>query len=129
MVNSSTDEVLEDEMSDSSAVTGSRRDALRFRFKEEFWVSYKTAYKDGDALLEDISTGGCAVRKASVPIAVDEKILFSFVVNNLDEPLEIRGVCIRLDGDGFAVKFLGLDGRAENRIVKLLAAQARTKND
>lgn len=112
-------------MSDSSAAAGSKRGALRFRFKEEFQVSYKTAYKDGEALLVDVSTGGCAVRKPSEPVSVDEKILLSFIIQNLDEPLEIQSTCVRLDSDGFAVRFLGVDREEENRIVKLLAAECR----
>lgn len=115
-------------MGDSSVTTGSKRNSLRFHFKEELLVSYKTAYQDGESFLINISTGGCVVRKATVSVAVDEKILLSFAIQNLETPLEIQAVCIRLDGDGFAAKFLGIDGGNESRVVKLLAAQARAKS-
>ena len=114
-------------MSESSVATGSKRSSLRFSFKEEILVSYKTAYENGEAFLVNISTGGFSVQKVSVPVAVDEKILFSFDIHNLDEPLEIQAKCVRLNIDGFAAQFLGIDSRQESRIVKLLAAQARAK--
>ena len=53
----------------------------------------------------------------------------SFSIQNLDEPLEIQAVCARLDGDGFAVRFIGIDVDEQNRLVKLLAAQARAMGD
>ena len=114
-------------MDEPSVTTGSKRDSLRFHFKEELLIRYKTAYQDGEALLVNISKGGCVVQKASVPVAVDEKILFSFTIHNLDAPLELQATCVRLDGDGFAAKFLGIDGGDESRVAKLLAAQARAK--
>ncbi len=114
-------------MDESSVSAGSKRGSLRFHFKEELLVSYKTAYQDGEALLVNISTGGCVVQKASVPVEVGEKILFSFAIYDLGAPLELQATCVRLDGDGFAVKFLGMDGGGESRVVKLLAAQARAK--
>lgn len=114
-------------MDESSVTAGSKRGSLRFNFKEELLVGYKTAYQDGEALLMNISTGGCVVQKASVPVAVDEKILFSFAIHSLDTPLELQATCVRHDGDGFAAKFLGVDGGDESRIVKLLATQARAK--
>ncbi len=116
-------------MGESSVATGSKRESLRFRFKKEFLVSYKTAYKDGEASLVNVSTGGCAVQKPSISVAVGEKILFRFDIQSLDQPLEIQAACVRLDDDGFAVKFLGIDGADENRIAKVLAAQARVKDD
>lgn len=116
-------------MGQSAAKAGSKRSSLRFHFKEKLPVSYKTAYKDGKALLIDISTSGCFVQDASVPVDIGEKILVSFSIRNLDEPLEIQAVCARLDGDGFAVRYLGIDVEEQNRLVKLLAAQARAKGD
>ena len=116
-------------MGESSVTTGSKRNSLRFHFKEELQVSYKTAYKDGEALLVNISTGGCVVKKASIPVEVDEKILFCFAIQSLPKPLEIQAVCVRLDGDSFAAKFVGVDGGNESRVVKLLAAQARAETD
>lgn len=109
-----------------SAVAGSKRNSLRFSI-QVLPVRYKTAYEDGEAILFNISTGGCAVRKASVPVALTEKILFSFDIHSLDEPLEVRAICVRLEDDGFAVQFLGVDDVEANRIVKLLAAQTRSE--
>ena len=111
----------------SVAAAGSKRNSLRFNIKEEQLVWYKTAYEDGEAFLVNISTGGCSVGKPSVVVTVAEKILFSFDIHTLDEPLEIRAICVRLDVDGFAVRFLGLDDAAANRIIKLLASQARSE--
>jgi len=113
-------------MDDSAAAAGSKRNSLRFSIKEQP-VRYKTAYEDGEAFLVNISTGGCGVRKASVPVALDEKILFSFDIHSLDEPLEVRAICVRLEGDSFAVQFLGIDDVEANRIIKLLAGQARSE--
>ena len=112
-------------MGESAAKAGSKRSSLRFHFKEKLLVTYKTAYKDGEALLVDISTSGCFIQEANVPVEIGEKILISFSIRDLDEPLEIQAVCARLDGDSFAVRFLGIDVEERNRLVKLLAAQAR----
>ena len=111
-------------MSDVSETTGSKRLSLRFPIKEQV-VSYKTSYDDGEAVLVNISTGGCVVRGASVPVAVAEKILLSFDNDNLDDPLEMQALCVRQEDDGFAVQFLGVDEAEENRLVKIFALMAR----
>lgn len=111
-------------MSDVSEKTGSKRFSLRFTIKKQT-VSYKTSYDDGEAELINISTGGCVVQKASVPVTVAEKILMTFNSNNLDKPLEMQAACVRQEGDTFAVQFLGVDDAEENRLVKLFALMAR----
>lgn len=111
-------------MGDSAA--GSKRNSLRFSIQVQP-VRYKTAYEDGEAILFNISTGGCVVRKATLPVAPAERILLRFDLHGIDEPLEIRAICVRLESDGFAVQFLGVDDAEANRIVKLLAAQARSE--
>lgn len=111
-------------MGDSAA--GSKRNSLRFSIQVQP-VRYKTAYEDGEAILFNISTGGCVVRKATIPVAPAERILLSFDLHGIDEPLEIRAICVRLEDDGFAVQFLGVDDAEANRIVKLLVAQARSE--
>jgi len=116
---------LEKYMVDSSVKSGTKRLSLRFKINEQP-VKYKTAYEDGEAFLLNISTGGCAVRKARVAVEVGENILFSFDVNNLDEPLELKAVCTRLEDDGFAVRFLGVESQEETRIVKIFAELARS---
>lgn len=113
-------------MDNSATAAGSKRNSLRFSIKAQP-VRYKTAYEDGEAVLVNISTGGCVVRKASVPVALTEKILFSFDIHGLDEPLEIRAICVRLEGDSFAVQFLGIDDVEANRLTKILAGQARSE--
>jgi hypothetical protein len=113
-------------MGKSAAAAGSKRNSLRFSINEQL-VSYKTAYEDGEALLANISTGGCAVYKVTVPVAEGEKLLFSFDILGSEEPLELRAICVRLEDDGFAVQFLGVDSFEANRIIKLLATCARSE--
>jgi len=115
-------------MGKSTSATGSKRSSLRFRMKEQS-VSYKTAYEDGQALLANISTGGCAVSSPTVPVEVGEKLLLSFDIPGLEKSLEMRAVCVRLVRDGFAVRFLGIDTAESNRIIKLLAGLVRSEKE
>ena len=115
------------DVSEATEVARSKRLSLRFSIKGQT-VSYKTAYDDGEALLVNISTGGCVVQKASVPVEVAEKILFSFDNRNLDQPLEMRASCVRQEGDSFAAKFLGVDDAEEKRLVKIFALMARAES-
>jgi len=113
-------------MGESKVVAGSKRSSLRFSMNEQR-ISYKTAYEDGEALLANISTGGCAVFSATVPVAEGDKLLFSFDILTPGEPFELRAICVRLEDDGFAVQFLGVDISEANRIIKLLATRARSE--
>jgi len=113
-------------MGNSAAAAGSKRSSLRFSIREQS-VSYKTAYEDGEAFLVNISTGGCVVCNPTVPVVVGEKLLFSFNILPPGEPLELRAICVRLDRDGFAVRFLGVEISDANRFIKLLAARGRAE--
>ena len=52
----------------------SKRKALRFRCRKEP-ITYRTAYEEGEALLKNISTDGCALEWATNPPELDERVL------------------------------------------------------
>lgn len=83
----------------------SRRSAFRFRCSKES-VTYRTAYEDGEALLTNISTEGCALELATNPPRMNEKILVRIGLEDEEAAVEIRAQVVRAEGTEFAVKFL-----------------------
>lgn len=92
----------------------SKRQAFRFCCGREP-VSYRTAYEDGEALLKNISTDGCALEWSTNPPEIGEKILLRL---ELDEPevIEIQAQVIRVEENDFAVKFLIIEPSAKRAI-------------
>ena len=82
----------------------SQRSAFRFRCSREP-VTYRTAYEDGEALLKNISTDGCALEWATNPPELEEKILICIELEN-EREVEIQGRVVRVEDADFAVEFL-----------------------
>ena len=91
-------------MEDSRNGDISQRSAFRFRCSKEP-VTYRTAYEDGEALLKNISTDGCALEWATNPPELEEKILLCIELEG-EREVEIRARVVRVEDGDFAVKFL-----------------------
>lgn len=82
-------------------------------------MSYKTAYDAGEALLIDISAGGCAFEQLSLSLAMHEKVLVSIVLPTESYIFQARGMVVRVDDNGrTAIKFTVVepDDQAKIRI-------------
>lgn len=93
----------------------SRRSAFRFRCSKEP-VTYRTAYEDGEALLTNISTEGCALEWATNPPRLNEKMLVRIDLENEEAVVEIKAEVVRVEGTDFAVKFLLIEPETKSLI-------------
>lgn len=107
----------------SSNEKRSKRQALRFSV-EGFEVHYKTEFEDGKGALENISSGGCAMKDLSLSLTPQEKIL---VILELDdaEIIEIGARVLRVDEKHVAVEFTDLAESKRSEIVKYFAKKQR----
>ncbi len=94
----------------------SKRQAFRFRCSREP-VAYRTAYEEGEALLKNISTEGCALEWSTNPPELGERILLRLEFDG-QEVIEIQGRVARVEGNDFGVKFLIIEPAAKSRIRK-----------
>lgn len=104
----------------------SKRSAFRFRCSKEP-VTYRTAYDDGEALLKNISTEGCALEWATNPPEIDEKILLSIDLLEEDSVIEIQARVVRVEDKDFAVRFLLIEPAAKAMVRRYFARKSRGK--
>ena len=104
----------------------SKRSAFRFRCSKEP-VTYRTTYEDGEALLKNISTDGCALEWATNLPEVDEKILLIIELEGEDTVVEIRARVVRVEDKDFAVKFILIEPAAKNMIRNYFSRKSRGK--
>ncbi len=102
----------------------SKRSAFRFRCSKEP-VTYRTAYEDGEALLKNISTDGCALEWATNPPELDEKILLIIELEGEETVVEIQARVVRVEEKDFAVKFMLIEPAAKTRIRNYFSRKAR----
>jgi c-di-GMP-binding flagellar brake protein YcgR len=100
----------------------SKRQALRFTGAGHP-VRYKTEFEDGKALIDNVSTGGCAMSGLDVTLSSDEKILLFLDLN--EDILEIGAKVIRVEEPAVAVKFTDIDEDYSSKIVKYFARKQR----
>lgn len=101
----------------------SKRQALRFSVSEHP-VRYKTEFEDGSAVMENVSTGGCAMSSLNVQLSLQEKILLLF---DLDEdPIEIGAEVVRIENNTTAVQFTDLAEDYSSKLVKYFARKQRS---
>ncbi len=108
--------------------TKSKRLALRFDGNLQA-IRYKTEFEDGEATLANISRSGAALKTATLPLAIDEKILLSVALYESEAPLEVQAVVVRSDKDTFSVQFRGVDEKTKSDILKSFARKIRVKGD
>lgn len=104
--------------------TRSKRQALRFSVVE-YPVKYKTEFDDGGGVIDNVSSGGCAISQLTVPLTQHEKIL---ILLGLDEDvLEIGARVLRVEDRYAAVQFINIDDNKREQVVKFFAKRQRTR--
>ncbi len=98
----------------------SKRSALRFSCYHEA-VKYKTAYHDGEGLLMDISTSGCALDAVTISLQEEDVVLISIELPDTDKNIEAKSVVVRRGETSFAVKFVLMEEATKLLIRKLFA--------
>ncbi len=86
---------------------------------------YKTEFEDGQAFIENVSTGGCAMSGLDVKLSFEEKILILLNLN--EEILEIGAKVIRVEDRTVAVQFTDITEDYGSKIVKYFAKKQREK--
>ena len=102
----------------------SKRAAFRFRCSKEP-VSYRTAYEEGEGVLTNISTEGCAVEWSTNPPELDEKILLSIELEGENRTIEVQAQVVRTEGNDFAAHFTLIEPDARTLIRKYFAVKSR----
>lgn len=104
----------------------SKRSALRFSCTRES-VKYKTAYHDGEGMLVDISTAGCAVDAVTIPLQEQDIVLVSIEFFDTDQVIEAKSVVVRRGETSFAVKFVLIEEATRGLIRKYFAQRTFAK--
>ena len=104
----------------------SKRSAFRFRCSKEP-VTYRTAYDEGEALLKNISTEGCALEWATSSPEADEKILLIIELGEKESTVEIQARVVRVKDNDFAVKFLLIEPATKTQIRNYFSRKVRGK--
>ncbi len=104
----------------------SKRSSFRFRCSKEP-VTYRTAYEEGEALLKNISTDGCALEWATNPPELDEKILLCIELGEEGQNVEIKARVVRVEDGDFAVTFLLIEPTSKTLIRNYFARKLRGK--
>lgn len=104
----------------------SRRQALRFTCKKRK-VSIRTAYEEGQAVLINISTKGCAMVESSLQHEIGEIVLISFNVQEgrgENKLIEVQAEILRIQPQ-LAVQFTRIEQETESLILKYFIAENR----
>lgn len=102
----------------------SKRGAFRFRCSKEP-VFYRSAYEEGEGLLTNISTDGCAVEWSTNPPELGEKILLSIELDGEASAVEAQARVVRVEGNDFAVRFTLIEPHAKGLIRKYFSGKLR----
>lgn len=90
-------------------------------------VRYKTAYEDGEAVLLNISSAGCAFNQPSLQLSMQEKILVSIPLPEEDSAIQAQGVVVRTENGFTAIRFTLLEPEDQERVVKYYSKMMRKK--
>lgn len=104
---------------------GTKRLNLRFAGNSHL-LRYKTEFEEGEAVIVNVSTGGCALGKTTVHLSPKEKILIILQLEEELDPLEISARVIRVEKDYTAVRFLLNSDNSKLRLVKYFARKQRS---
>jgi len=102
----------------------SRRGAFRFRCSKEL-VAYKTAYEEGEGVLTNISTDGCAVERSTNPPELHERILLTIEAEGDAPAIEAQAQVVRVEERDFAVRFTLVEQATKTMIRNYFAGKLR----
>jgi c-di-GMP-binding flagellar brake protein YcgR len=111
---------------EEAAPTGSKRSALRFAGFDRL-ITFRTDYDEGEARLVNISTSGCAIHQASLPLEVNQKLLVSLVLDSPSNPLHIRSMVIRANDGNYGLQFQHVEENVKRKLIRFFARETREK--
>lgn len=101
-----------------------KRLSLRFSIKD-YRVNLKTEFEDGEALIDNISAGGCSLLEPSLELLEGEKILLVLEYDDSVSQDEVAGKVLRCSENSVAIQFHGVSEEKKQRIVKFFAHKRR----
>jgi PilZ domain len=111
--------------------TINRRTALRLVLPRQV-VKYRVNNQEYDALLHDISTGGCVIEIPSPALTVGEKlsvVIPLFKRENGQDLSTIEAEVVRVEAEQFAVEFVTVDNDMKKMLWKFLVKEAQQDID
>ena len=90
-------------------------------------VSYKTAYDEGEARLQNVSTVGCALAQVSQSLQPDEKILISIKLPGVDSIFQAQGMVVRVANEEHTAIRFTLVEPEDQTLVRNYFANSRGK--
>ncbi len=102
----------------------SKRAALRFKLAEKP-ITYMANGQLGQAILQNISTSGCAVTKSSTHLTKNDQVLIVIELTEGDRPLELKGRVMRAGDAAFSVQFTDLEESFVSHFSTMLATELR----
>lgn len=104
----------------------SKRQALRFSAVDHP-VSYKTEFEDGEGIIDNVSSGGCAISGPSVPLNIQEKVLIILKLEDDEEIFEIGARVLRVEKGHAALQFTDIDEHKSGQLVRYFARKQRAR--
>lgn len=113
-------------METTPAQEQTKRSAFRFRGSGEP-VAFRTAYEEGEGLLKNISTDGCALELATCSPDLGEKLLLILEPGEEGVVIEAQGLVVRVKENDFAVKFSLIEPDSKRLIRKYYSVQSKLR--
>jgi hypothetical protein len=95
------------------------RNSLSFHFAGRPSIKYFSNIASGEGRILNISTVGCKIASTTFPPAIDEEIDISISFNaceNAQKTLNTKAYVVRIDNDGFAVKYSNFSEDAKKEL-------------
>jgi hypothetical protein len=105
-------------------VKKSKRAALRFKLAEKP-ITYMANGQLGQAILQNISTSGCAVTKSSTQLTKNDQVLIVIELTECERPLELKARVMRAGDAAFSVQFTDLEESFVSHFSTMLATELR----
>jgi len=100
------------------------RKGLRFQIAPRT-LRYRAKDQEGEALISDISAGGCFAVEATAILSPNDLVLVFLDFIDPENILEIEALVLRAEEREFALKFLNVSDELHIKIVKFFAADIR----
>lgn len=106
--------------------TRSKRQALRFSAAGHP-VDYRTEFENGRGIIENVSSGGCALSSLTIKLNLQEKILIILKLDENEDAFEIGARVLRIEDNHVALQFTDIDEYKSEQLVKYFARKQREK--
>lgn len=99
----------------------SKRKSLRFNCCP-LPVTYRTAYEDGEGILENISTNGCALKKTTTKLEVGDAFLLLIEDQARDTAIQAQARVVRAEHGAIGACFTRIEPETQRAIRTFFAA-------